>query len=237
MIDSGAEPLPRLLTTRNRAVKKIADRIRAFEYFRTSITKGQVRDLEAELELQRQYTVELLRSLFDSPRPATEFDDGTARSVFYANTPDDERRTNMDDEVHQCITQLRSLTARLEFYQSAAKSAESDPAPSLVAIVLFVLILLGTATLVLWKQDAIARTQGAAAVLLYLVSALLPAILLFGTFRTVAKITGKLYGLPIELGGPAALFIIVLWLLLKIAPIIPYQPAPPSITGTTIPTR
>jgi competence protein ComEC len=79
-------------------------------------------------------------------------------------------------------------------------------------------LLLATAGLILWQHEELARVSGAAAVLLYLVSALVPAILLFGLFRTVARVTGKLYGLPIELGGPAALFIIVLLLLMKVAP-------------------
>ena len=110
--------------------------------------------------------------------------------------------------------------------------ADTDRAPSMLATVVFVAVLVTAAALILWQQDVIARVHGTAAILLYLISALLPAILLFGLFRTIARVTGKFYGLLIEIGGPGALFFIVLLLLIKVAPAT--WDEPPSNTKSTL---
>jgi hypothetical protein len=231
------ERLPRLLGTREHAARKIADRIRAFEQLRRNVATGNITDLEDEAESNRRYTIELLRSLFDSPQPAGEFDHETARGVFYTDPSDEERRADLSDDLRNDVSQLRNLTARLEFYEpgqegkpaeSAEKSADhqaDDHRPALMPILLFLLVLILTAGLVLWQRESIAQLSGPAQATFYLLISLVPAILLFGLFRTIAKATGKIYGLSVELGGPTALFIIVLLILLRL-------PAPASPTTT-----
>jgi hypothetical protein len=92
----------------------------------------------------------------------------------------------------------------------------AEHTPALIPILLFLLVLVLTAGLVLWQRETIAQLNGTAQTSFYLLISLVPAILLFGLFRTVAKATGKIYGLNIELGGPTALFIIVLIILLRL---------------------
>jgi hypothetical protein len=100
-------------------------------------------------------------------------------------------------------------------------------------ILVFIIILVLVAGLVLWQRETIAALTGPAQAVFYLIISLLPAVLLFGIFRTVAHATGKLYGMTIEVGGPAGLFIIVLILLLNLPGKPPRQTAPSTPSNTT----
>ncbi|MBV8518815.1 MAG: hypothetical protein JO197_15575 [Acidobacteria bacterium] len=253
MSTNGPAPLPHLRTTRENAARKIADAIRDYEQLRSTVRARPIPELQDDLDIQRRHTIELLRSLFNQPTPADEFDNETVRSVFYTNPPEEEQRRDLDTDIRQCITQLRSLTARLDFYQPPTEQPSEnttprvptaqpatqpppitpEPAPSLPAIIIFLAVLLGTAGLIIWQRQEIAQLTGPATAVFYLIISLVPAILLFGLFRAVAKASGKLYGLTIELGGPAALFIIVLLILTNLPASKPESPITKPGTDTT----